>query len=137
MPLTGEMVKSWPINNKHSKVENVRPHNIHVKLWDLNTSQGVNLASPFTPLMGGDFVNSKFATYFHHLDRLITVKMLIKPLFNLQSTIIIVCDNYRNHHLWSFWAKRCRIPPSPPSINWLGQTITAVKRNNFCVTCEA
>ena len=45
--------------------------NIHVKLWDLNTSHGVNLASPFTPLVGGDFVNSKFATYFHHLDRLI------------------------------------------------------------------
>ena len=37
---------------------------------------------PFTPLEGrGDFVNSQFASYFHHIGRFMTIKSLIKPLF--------------------------------------------------------
>ena len=36
--------------------------------------QGWGGISPFTPLEGGDLVNPKFATYFHQLGQLITIK---------------------------------------------------------------
>ena len=41
---------------------------------------------PFHSSRGGDFVNSQFASYFHHIGRFVTIKKLIKPLiiFNRQ-----------------------------------------------------
>ena len=47
----------------------------------------------FTPLEGGDFVNSKFAIYFHQLGRLITIKLMIKPLFIFNQQYSITCLN--------------------------------------------
>ena len=55
---------------------------IHVKLLDF---QGGGGTPPFTPLDGGgggvEFVNSQFASYFHHIGRFMTIKRLTKPLF--------------------------------------------------------
>ena len=48
---------------------------------------------PFTPLQGeGGFENTIFATYFHYLDRLLTIQMLIKPLLivNQQSLLLAI-----------------------------------------------
>ena len=49
---------------------------IHVKLLDFQRGN-----SPFHSSWGGDFVNSQFALYFHHIGRFMTIKRLIKPLF--------------------------------------------------------
>ena len=36
---------------------------------------------PLSLLSVGDFVNSQFASYFHHIGRFMTMKRLIKPSF--------------------------------------------------------
>ena len=47
---------------------------------------------PLSLLSRGDFVNSQFASCFHHIGRFMTIKRLIKPLIILNQTIIIFCD---------------------------------------------
>ena len=55
---------------------------IHVKLLDFQGGGGGD--SPFHSSRwggGGEFVNSQFASYFHHIGRFMTIKRLTKPLF--------------------------------------------------------
>ena len=44
---------------------------------------------PLSLSRGGDFVNSQFASYFHHIDQFMTIKRLIKPCLSL------IYNNYR------------------------------------------
>ena len=66
------------------------------------TSKGENLPFHSSPRGGGDFEKTIFDTYFHHLGRLSTIKILVKPLliFNQQSSLFaiiakaVVCDHF-------------------------------------------
>ena len=47
---------------------------------------------PFTPFNGGDFENTKIASYFHNLGQLINITMFIKPkiIINQRSLLFVI-----------------------------------------------
>ena len=61
---------------------------------------------PFHSSIGGDFVNSQFASYFHHIARFMTIKRLIKPLFifNQQYLLfVIIAEAVIYSHFEQIW----------------------------------
>ena len=78
---------SVPYDNQHQTLNIKKIDRGQIRLREYlftHTCQTAGLPrgdSPFHSSRGGDFVNSQFASYFHHIGRLMAIKRLIKPLF--------------------------------------------------------